>query len=159
MEIVENWLDVELDDFLTRPLFCFLAQCSDDGARVSPLWYLWEDELVWIIAQLPERSYPERVEQYPQSAIGIVEFDAEKGTVRHVGMRGEATLEPFNPDRAERLLRRYLGEDKSDWDDGFIGLEKENYRLIRFEPTTVIARGGTHDTGLGQQTPSESTEN
>ncbi len=65
-------------------------------------------------------------------------------------MRGEATLESFDQDRAERLLRRYLGEDKSEWDDGFIGLDGENYRIIRLEPETVIARGGTHDTGLEQ---------
>jgi hypothetical protein len=149
MEIVENWLDIELNEFLDRPQFCFFAQCSDSGARVSPLWYLWEDELVWLIAQLPERSYPQRVKQYPRSAIGIVEFEPQNGTVRHVGMRGEATLEAFNQDRAERLLRRYLGNDKSEWDRGFVGLDKENYRLIRFEPETVVARGGTHKTGLG----------
>jgi hypothetical protein len=148
MEIVEDWLDLDLDEFLDRPLFCFLAQCSDDGARISPLWYLWEDEIVWLIAQLPNRSYPERVEQFPQSAIAIVEFDPQKGLVRHVGMRGEATLEPFDHDRAERLLGRYLGDDKSDWNDGFISLDGENYRLIRLEPETVVARGGTHDTGL-----------
>ena len=150
MEITEDRLDIELGEFLDRPLFCFLAQCSPDGARISPLWYLWEDELVWMIAQLPERSYPERVERFPQSAVAIVEFDPQKGLVRHVGMRGEATLEPFDRDRAERLLRRYLGDDKGEWDDGFVGLDGDNYRLIRVEPETVVARGGTHDTGLGQ---------
>ena len=158
MEIVEDWLDLELGEFLDRPLFCFLAQCSDDGARISPLWYLWEEEIIWLIAQLPERSYPECVKQFPQSAIAIVEFEPEKGVVRHVGMRGEATLESFDQDRAERLLRRYLGDDKTEWDDGFIGLGGENYCLIRLEPETVVARGGKHDTGLGQQAPSGSME-
>lgn len=139
MEFVENTLDVELDEFLDRPLFCLLAQESDAGPRVSPLWYLWEDEAIWIIATLG-KSYPERVEQHPRTALAIVDFDPKTGLVQHVGFRGSATLEPFDDERTERLLRRYLGDDKSEWDEMFIDLNEEKYRLIHFEPETVVAR-------------------
>jgi predicted pyridoxine 5'-phosphate oxidase superfamily flavin-nucleotide-binding protein len=57
MEIIENTLPVELAEFLERPLFCFLGTISAEGEpRVSPLWYLWEDERIWIIADTTEKT-------------------------------------------------------------------------------------------------------
>ena len=47
MELIEDGLEVALDDFLARRLFCVLAQRSGDGPRLSPLWFLWEDGAVW----------------------------------------------------------------------------------------------------------------
>lgn len=140
MEIVENTLDVGVDEFLDRPLFCFFAQRSDDGPRLSPLWFLWEDGAVWNIAQMSGRSYPERVNQYPRTAVAIVDFDPATGRVEHVGMRGEAALEPYDEQRAKRLLRKYLGEDATEWPDMFVGLDMDDYRLIKFDPETVVAR-------------------
>lgn len=140
MEICENTLEVDVDTFLDRPLFCFFAQQSDDGPRLSPLWFLWEDGAIWNVARLNGRSYPERVKRYPRTAIAIVDFDPGIGRVEHVGMRGNATLEPYNKNRANRLFRKYLGEEKSDWPEMFIDFETDNYRLINFEPETVVAR-------------------
>lgn len=140
MEIVENTLEVSVDDFLERPLFCFLGQCADAGPRLSPLWFLWEDGSVWIVAQLDGRSYPERVRQDPRSAVGIVDFDPATGRVEHVGMRGEATLEPYDEDRARRLFEKYLGPERSEWPESFVDLDVEAYRLLTFEPATVVAR-------------------
>ena len=159
MEIVENYLPVDIDAFLSRPLFCFLSQRGDGGARVSPLWYLWdpEAETCWMVAQLAGRSYPERVRQYPDSALAVVDFDPYAGRVGHVGMRGRASLEPWDDAVADRLLRRYLGPDRSAWDEGFRGLDGDGYRLLRFDPATVVARGGTHDTGL-RRTDDETEE-
>ena len=37
MEIIEDGLEVALNEFLARPLFCFLAQRSGEGPRLSPL--------------------------------------------------------------------------------------------------------------------------
>lgn len=148
MELVEDELDVSLATFLDAPRCCFLAQSSDEGPRVSPLWYLWEEETVWIVAQLPGRSYPQRVEQYPESALAVVDFDAVAGRVRHVGMRGTASLEPWDSERADRLLVGYLGEDREEWDETFQGLSAEEYRLLRFVPETVVARRTDYETGL-----------
>ena len=92
MHIVENSLGVELDEFLSRRLFCFLAQQSDGGPRLSPLWVLWE-EVLWNVARLSSRSYPDRVRERPRSAVAVVVFDPGAGRVEHVGMRGDATLE------------------------------------------------------------------
>lgn len=140
MELVENTLAVDLETFLARPLFCFLGQTSEDGPRLSPLWFLWEDGRVWNIARLEGRSYPERVERDPRTAVAIVDFEPSTGRVEHVGMRGQASLEPFDEARAGRLLEKYLGADESGWPEMFRGLDPEGYRLIAVEPETVVAR-------------------
>ena len=140
MEIIEDGLEVALDEFLARPLFCFLAQRSGEGPRLSPLWFLWEDAAVWNVAWLDERSYPERVQEYPETTVAVVDFDPATGRVEHVGMRGEATLEPYDCSRADRLFEKYLGDDREAWPETFRGLDAESYRLIRFDPETVVAR-------------------
>ena len=140
MEIIEDGLEVALDEFLARPLFCFLAQRSGEGPRLSPLWFLWEDGAVRNVARLDERSYPERVQEYPETAVAVVDFDPATGRVEHVGMRGEATLEPYDRRRAGRLFEKYLGDDREAWPEMFRGLEADEYRLVRFDPETVVAR-------------------
>lgn len=140
MELVENTLTVEVDEFLDRPLFCFLAQESDSGPRLSPLWFLWEDGAIWNIARLSGRSYPERVKQYPRTTVAILDFNPTTGRVEHVGMRGHASLESYDEFLAERLFLKYLGENKNEWPEMFIEFDTDDYRLIQFEPETVVAR-------------------
>lgn len=146
MEVVENTLDPDLDEFLDRPLFCFLAQTSEEGPRVSPLWYLWEDGALWMVAMLRNRSYPDRIRRDPRAAVAVVDFDPNTGLVQHVGFRGRGTLEPFDEGRATRLLRRYLGDDEAEWDERFCDLDPEDYRLVRVDPETVVARDQSYIT-------------
>lgn len=56
MNVVQDTLPIPLAEFFARPLFCFLATASPDGPRVSPLWYGWEDEAVWTIADTETKS-------------------------------------------------------------------------------------------------------
>lgn len=146
MEVLEDTLPIDLDAFLERPLFCFLATSSEDGApRVTPLWYLWEDRSLWIIANYGEKTYPHRVEREARVDVAIVEFDPTSGRVWHVGMRGRATVEPFDEDLAVRLLSRYLGPDQAAWDGRFRGPWDDRWRLLQVEPTTVLARDQSYE--------------
>lgn len=141
MELVENTLPVDLETVLDRPLFCFFGTASPEGyPRISPLWYLWEDECIWIIADTVEKSYTTRVERTPETAAGIVDFEPTAGRVYHVGMRGRSTIEPMDEGRANRLLERYLGPDREKWDARFTSLDSGRWGLIRFDPETVVAR-------------------
>ncbi|MFC6904967.1 pyridoxamine 5'-phosphate oxidase family protein [Halalkalicoccus tibetensis] len=148
MDVVEDTLAVDIETFLARPLFCFLATASPEGPRVSPLWYLWEDEAIWIVVNPELKSYPERVENDPRTALAVVDFDASRGLVQHVGMRGEASVEAFDPGRAKRLFRRYLGPEEG-WDGRFHAVfdRSDRYRLVRFEPETVVARDQSYAPG------------
>lgn len=145
MELLEDTLSVSLDTFLDRPLFAFLAQATD-GPRVSPLWFLWEEGYLWHIAQLEGRSYPERVRQDSRVAVGIVDFDADTGRVEHVGIRGDASLREYDPGRVDRLLAKYLGENRDDWPERFEAVDADGYRLIAVDPETVVARDQSYPT-------------
>lgn len=138
---------VELDELLARPLFAHLATASGDGPRESPVWFLWEDDAIWIIASRRTDTFPARLVDEPRCAVGIVDFDRDRGLVHHVGMRGRATIEKFDPERARRLLARYLGSSAETWDSRFLDtLTDYDNVLVRVVPDTVVARDQSYDT-------------
>jgi nitroimidazol reductase NimA-like FMN-containing flavoprotein (pyridoxamine 5'-phosphate oxidase superfamily) len=132
---------VDLDEFLTRPVFAHLATLSEDGPRDSPVWFLWEDEAIWIIGSRDTDSFPARIESEPRCAVGIVDFNAATGLVQHVGFRGKATIEAFDRERAQRLLKRYLGDEHSTWDRRFQRtLDSLDNVFVRVTPESAVAR-------------------
>lgn len=137
----------DLDAFLARPLFAHLATSSPDGPRDSPVWFLWEDRAIWIISNASD-SFWKRVDADPRCAIGIVDFDKSSGLVQHVGMRGRAYVQDWEPQRASRLLTRYLGSDKACWDPRFkVTLDEQSNRWVRFVPETVVVRDQSYTIG------------
>ncbi|HEX8844464.1 MAG TPA: pyridoxamine 5'-phosphate oxidase family protein [Pyrinomonadaceae bacterium] len=127
-------------EILSRPLFAHLATSSESGARSSPVWFLWEDEALWIIGNYQTDSFPKRIERDPRCAIGIVDFDVTTGLVQHVGFRGRGSLQPHDEERMKRLLSRYMGRLET-WDSRFVEILGDTaYILIRFEPETVVVR-------------------
>jgi Pyridoxamine 5'-phosphate oxidase len=139
---------VDLDEFLSRPLFAHLATSSEDGPRESPVWFLWEDSAVWIIGSRRMDSFPGRIERDPRCALGIVDFDPSVGRVQHVGLRGRGSIRRFDPDRCRRLLARYLGDDASHWEARFREtLDDRDNVLIRFDPETIVARDQSYTMG------------
>jgi hypothetical protein len=130
---------VELDEFLARPLFGHLATASEQGPRESPVWFLWEDGAIWIIGSRRTDTFPARLERDSRCAIGIVDFDRERGLVHHVGMQGTATIEAFDPHRARRLLGRYLGGTSDSWDPRFRDtLADPDNLFVRFVPERPV---------------------
>lgn len=134
--------NIDLEEFLARPLFAHLSTSSEDGPRDTPVWFVWERGALWFIAIAAENTFHERVRRDPRCAVGIVAFEPESGLVQHVGFRGRAAVEPWDVGRAKRLLSRYLGEDKTKWDRRFLdGLDDPSGRLfVRFEPETAMVR-------------------
>ena len=129
-----------LRDLLARPLFAHLATGSESGPRESPVWFLWEDQALWIIANQKTDSFPKRIELEPRCAVGIVDFEALRGLVQHLGFRGLAQREAHDRDRMTRLLTRYLGEVKG-WDPRFVKiLDDAEYIFIKFIPETAVVR-------------------
>ena len=104
---------------LAKPLMAHLASASTDGPRESPLWFLWEDGLIWLIGRSTD-SFVIRLRADPSCAIGVVDFDVQRGALRHVGIRGLAEVQEMSRPRLERLLRRYLGSHVASWNDWFV---------------------------------------
>ena len=134
-----------LNEILARPLFAHLATASEHGPRESPVWFLWEDEVLWIIGNYKTDSFPRRIEREPRCAVGVVHFEVSTGLVQHVGLRGRARLEAHDAGRMKRLLSRYMGEMEM-WDSRFVEiLNDADYIFIRFEPETVVVRDQSYE--------------
>lgn len=130
-----------LNELLARPLFAHLATSSELGPRDSPVWFLWEEEAVWIIGNYKTDTFPKRLEDESRCALGIVDFDRASGLVQHVGFRGRAQLQPHDRERLQRLLSRYLGKRLADWDERFREiLGDADYVFVRFVPETAVVR-------------------
>ena len=136
-----------MEEILARPLFAHLATASEHGPRESPVWFLWEGGVLWIIGNYETDSFPKRVEREPRCAVGVVDFEVSKGLVRHVGFRGRARVEPHDAERMKRLLGRYMGEPAL-WDPRFVEiLDDADYVFVRFEPETAVVRDQSYKTG------------
>ena len=140
-DLEERRARVLLEQILARPLFAHLATHSTSGPRESPVWFLWEDEAVWIIGNYKTDTFPSRIESEPRCALGIVDYERSSGLVQHVGLRGSARLLPHDRERLQRLLSRYLGRRLEDWDERFVRiLGDADYVFVRFVPETVVVR-------------------
>jgi hypothetical protein len=86
-------------------------------------------------------SFPRRIAQDGRCAIGIVDLNLPRGVLLHVGMRGVAEVVALDHERLYRLLSRYLGVDRSRWDDEFRRSVIDPLDLmVRFVPSSVVAR-------------------
>jgi hypothetical protein len=145
MKIVERTVSAgdgaifEMDEFLSRPLYAHLAHNSEQGPRESPVWFHWDGQAFWIIGGT---SFPSNLKRDPRCALGIVDWNPATGLSQHVGVRGRAEVQPFDPAMARTIFRRYFGPDETEWDKRFddvfsgeLGLE-----LVRILPETVVIR-------------------
>lgn len=140
MEIIKGNRSFSIDEFLKKPLFAHLSTLSEEGPRESPVWFYWENECIWITGNPSSDSFPNRVEENPECAIGIIDFDHTTGKVLHTGFRGRATVEPFDKGIVVRLFARYLGPEEDKWDPMFKKFLDDSNILIRFVPETVVVR-------------------
>jgi hypothetical protein len=125
---------------LSKPLMAQLATSSSDGARHSPVWFLWEDSAVWLIGREGD-SFMRRLRADPRCAVGVVDFNAKQGRLCHVGIRGQAEVVPLDRARLRRLLSRYLGDDETAWNPWFVqNVVAPLDRMARITPTSIVTR-------------------
>ena len=125
------------EEVLALPLMANLATVAKDGApRNAPMWFIWEEGVIWLLGSTNASSVG-RIEADPRCAVEIVNFDNSSGILLHLGLRGNATIEPMSPARFRRLLAKYLGKEEN-WNPWFIEnvamIEDPDGRLIRMKP-------------------------
>ena len=139
-QFLETEGDFPLEEVLSLPLMAHLATASALGPRVSPVWFLWEEGAMWFAGRNSD-TFPKRIRETPECAVGTVEFDPQRGMLRHVGMRGAAEVVPLDSARLQRLLRRYLGNDPTAWSTSFRkGVVEKLDLMVRFTPASIVAR-------------------
>lgn len=141
MKIIENSLNIDLHEFMKKPLFAHLATVGENGPTDSPVWCLLENGYLWVCTDILNDSFGKRIIKDKRCAMGIVDYDHTTGKLHHVGFRGTAAVIDFNVDIGARIFAKYLGPDKKNWPDWFKHfLQDENARLIQFTPKTVVMR-------------------
>lgn len=132
--------DFEIEDVLCKPLMAHLATVDDGAPRDSPVWFLWEDSCLWIFGTSTD-SFVKRLQAEPKCAVGIVEYDLEKGILKHVGIRGAASLASCDKDRLMRFVAQYLGRDKQNHNPWFIENVVDPLDvMIRVVPESIVAK-------------------
>jgi hypothetical protein len=131
----------EPEEVLRLPLMANLATRAEDGApRNAPVWFHWENDALWMLGSAQSASV-RRIARDPRVAVEIVDYDNPAGILRHLGLRGRASIEPMDPALFRRLLRRYLGPADG-WNPWFIAqiarIDDPAGRLIRLAPDTVF---------------------
>ena len=129
------------EEVLRLPLVAILSTLSPDGPRNAPVWYAWEEGALWMLSS-EGASSARRLEADPRCAVEIVDYDNAGGILRHLGLRGRASVEPSDPERFRRLLRRYLDPDPVRWNAWFVRtvarIEEPSGRMIRLVPEGVF---------------------
>lgn len=132
--------DFEIEDVLCKPLMAHLSTVDDGAARDSPVWFLWEDSSLWIFGTSAD-SFVKRLRAEPKCAAGIVEYDLEKGILKHVGIRGAASFASWDKERLMRFVAKYLGEDKQNHNPWFIeNVVNPLDAMIRIIPESIVAK-------------------
>jgi hypothetical protein len=137
VQVIEG--DFDIDVFLAKPLLAHLATRDEAGVYETPAWFLWEKQALWIIAS-SSSSFPKRLQSDPRAAVGIVDFDLQRGFLRHLGLRGTATVQGVDLGLRTRLVCRYLGPEDT-WNQWFCStvVDRQDV-LVNFMPTTAVAR-------------------
>ncbi|SEO82201.1 Pyridoxamine 5'-phosphate oxidase [Salinihabitans flavidus] len=130
------------EDVLRLPLVAILASCETDGSpRNAPVWFHWEEGALFMLSD-DSASSARRILNDPRVAVEIIDYDNGQGIMRHLGLRGRATIEPMNPALFRRLLSRYLGPDETRWNPWFIEtvarIDDPSGRLIRLAPDSIF---------------------
>jgi len=132
--------DFEIDEVLRKPLIAHLSTVEKGIPRDSPVWFLWEESSLWIFGTEGD-SFVKRLRMEPRCAAGIVEYDLEKGILKHVGIRGTAALEELDKERLMRFVSKYLGEDRKNWNPWFVAnVVNPLDAMINIIPESIVAK-------------------
>lgn len=111
--------DFDINTVLKKPLMGHLSTTDKGEPRDSPVWFLWENSCMWIFGTNRD-SFIQRLKIEPRCAMGIVDFDLEKGILKHVGIRGVAELAEVDKERLNRFVSKYLGSNSAKCNDWFM---------------------------------------
>lgn len=115
-----------------------LASSQEGVPRGSPLWFLYEDQKIWLFG-IDSDSFIKRLQIDPKCALTIVDFDLDRGVLRHVGVRGKAKVASVNSARLKRFVVKYLGEDVEKWNQWFVtNIVDPLNQMVQVDLETVV---------------------
>ncbi|MCH9625078.1 MAG: hypothetical protein S4CHLAM123_02450 [Chlamydiales bacterium] len=132
--------DFEINIVLNKPLLAHLSSTENGEPRDSPVWFIWEEGCIWIFGTRTD-SFIRRLEQDPRCALGVVDFDLDKGILRHVGIRGTSQVENIDHHRLYRFISKYLGNDREKWNEWFVkNIVDPLDVMMKIIPKSIVAK-------------------
>jgi PPOX class probable F420-dependent enzyme len=141
----------EIDNFLRQKLVARLTSIRPDGyPHTTPLWYVWDGEVLWFILGAGERprQHIRNLRRNPKLCV-IIDRDVrpEQGGLfdaQGVGIRGTVELstdETLQEEIARRLVRKYMGEEGDQYIDGLLqdGKPEKNRVIAKIKPENLFA--------------------
>ena len=132
--------DFDIETLLNKPLMAHLSTVDKGEPRDSPVWFIWEDSSLWLFGTVKD-SFIKRLQQEPRCAVGIVDFDLQKGILKHVGIRGTAHIGEVDHERLRRFVSKYLGSHSHDWNQWFVAniVDPLNV-MVQIVPKSIVAK-------------------
>ncbi len=138
MKFVRRDFDIGL--VLEKPLMAHLSTIEQGNPRDSPVWFIWEESHIWIFGT-DQDSFIKRLNKNPHCAVGIVDFHLQEGILRHVGIRGEASINEIDRERLHRFLSKYLGTNSNEWNNWFMkNIVKTLNTMVQVIPKSIVAK-------------------
>ncbi len=132
--------DFQTETVLDKPLMAHLSTVENEEPRDSPVWFVWENSCIWVFGT-NEDSFIKRLEKNTNCAIGVVDFDLQKGILKHVGIRGSAKISEIDHNRLHRFLSKYLGTNSDEWNNWFIdNIANPLNKMVQITPKTIVAK-------------------
>jgi hypothetical protein len=141
----------EMDSFLRQKLVARLTSIRSDGyPHTTPLWYVWDGEILWFILGAGERPrhHIRNLRRNPKLCV-IIDRDArpEQGGLfdaQGVVIRGTVELstdEALQEETSRRLLRKYLGDEGDQYVDAVLedGKPGKNRVVAQVKPERIFA--------------------
>jgi PPOX class probable F420-dependent enzyme len=141
----------EIDSFLRQKLVARLTSIRPDGyPHTTPLWYVWDGEVLWFILGAGERprQHIRNLRRNPKLCV-IIDRDArpEQGGVfdaQGVVIRGIVELstdETLQEEMSRKVLRKYFGDEGDQYVDVILedGKPGKNRVVVKVRPENIFA--------------------
>ena len=108
--------DFDINIVLCKPLMAHLSSLKITAPCSSPLWFLYEESKLYLFGTEKD-SFIQRLNQNANCALSVVDFDLERGMLRHVGLRGSAKIIEIEQNKLDKFLYKYLVKNKLNWNE------------------------------------------
>jgi PPOX class probable F420-dependent enzyme len=131
--------DLNIDEYLARPLLADLATVKADGSpHVAPVWFQYQDGQIRIVAQTNSVKV-RNIQHEPRVSLSVA---IHERPYKYVLINGTAELSKEGiPELTRSLAIRYQGEQEGNEYADRVLVEMDFY-LITITPTKIISWDG-----------------
>jgi PPOX class probable F420-dependent enzyme len=131
----------EIDEFLSGVLLARLATAKGDRPQVTPVWYEWDGEYLWVTMDRSSRKY-RNLKANPYCAVTI---DETLGGLRFKAVIMEGPVELITEpkewvlEKVTRIYTRYLGKQGIQADTPQAMLRDGDHVVARIRPECILS--------------------